>query len=565
MSISHGLTPAGTPYLPASESETRLQLAIRAAHAGAWEWDIENQHVIWSPEIEAMHGIPEGSFDGTFESYTRDMYPGDVARVLATVAEELKAPDKHHLVYRIIRPDGELRWLEAYGQFICAADGRPLKLVGICTDVTEREREQDAQLLLAEAGQVLHASLDLGETLANVARLAVPRFADWCVVDLVGPGDTLERKAVAHVDPARVQLAHDLRRKYPEGALSALGPMDVVRTGQPKLVADISDTLLASATSTPDHFAMARELGLRAVIIVPLVARDGVFGTLSFVSAETGRRFVERDLTLAMDIGTRASVAIDNARLVRELREARADADRARAEAVEANRVKGEFLAMMSHELRTPLNAIGGYVQLLEMGIRGPVTEQQLTDLARVRRSQQHLLVVINDILNFAKLEAGRIDFHPAPTTVHALVDDAESLIRPQLERKSLEFGVIVPDPLPLVHVDEEKARQILLNLLSNAVKFTPEGGRIEVSASLHEGMVAVRVRDTGVGIRPRDVERIFEPFVQLERRLDQSGDGTGLGLAISRELARGMGGDLSATSIKGEGSTFLLTLPPAE
>jgi signal transduction histidine kinase len=217
----------------------------------------------------------------------------------------------------------------------------------------------------------------------------------------------------------------------------------------------------------------------------------------------------------------------------------------------------------MSHELRTPLNAIGGYAQLMELGIHGPITEPQRSALARIRRSEAHLLGLIEDVLNFAKIEAGRVTFDLKPVPVTELVSEVDALVEPQMREKSIVYTRHdAPDAAAMV--DEEKTRQVLLNLLSNAVKFTPAGGNIAVSFETRDGEVDISITDTGSGIPLEKQESIFEPFVQLQRAYTSTHGGTGLGLAISRDLARSMGGDLKVRSEPEHGSTFVLTLPRA-
>lgn len=245
--------------------------------------------------------------------------------------------------------------------------------------------------------------------------------------------------------------------------------------------------------------------------------------------------------------------------------EAALDREReARAEAEHANQAKFQFLATMSHELRTPLNAIGGYAQMLETGVRGQLTEQQQLDLQRIQKNQRHLLGLINNVLNFAKLDAGQVSFDIVDFDLAPALGEIESLVLPQLRAKKLSFELRRASALP-ARADPEKVRQILLNLLSNAIKFTAEGGSITVSAR-HEGdVLVVHVTDTGRGIPADRLSSIFEPFVQAhELREENTGEGIGLGLAISRDLARQMKGDLVAVSTVGKGSTFTLTLPEA-
>jgi signal transduction histidine kinase len=219
----------------------------------------------------------------------------------------------------------------------------------------------------------------------------------------------------------------------------------------------------------------------------------------------------------------------------------------------------------MSHELRTPLNAIGGYAELIELGIRGPVSREQRDDLQRIQASQKHLLGLINEVLNYARVESGAVGYNVSDVPVEEVVRAAEALVAPQLRSKGLVLEPASYDPsLPAARADREKVQQILLNLLSNAVKFTERGGRVQVRCRGDGNRVQIAVRDTGIGIPTEKLESIFEPFVQVGRALNRPSEGTGLGLAISRDLARGMGGDLKAESELGVGSTITLELPRA-
>jgi signal transduction histidine kinase len=248
-----------------------------------------------------------------------------------------------------------------------------------------------------------------------------------------------------------------------------------------------------------------------------------------------------------------------------ELEKRATEADTARQEAEEANRSKGDFLAMMSHELRTPLNAIGGYAQLLSMGVHGPLNDSQLNALERIDRNQSHLLTLITDLLSFARIDAGRIQYDIRDVAVHDVLANLETLIAPQLQSRALKFTY---RPCPTgVHVraDTDRLSQILLNLLGNAIKYTPDGGAVLLACDFDSSRVRVHVRDTGRGIPADRLTYIFEPFVQGERALNRPDDGVGLGLAISRELATAMHGELMVQSELGRGSMFTLVLPRAD
>jgi signal transduction histidine kinase len=244
-----------------------------------------------------------------------------------------------------------------------------------------------------------------------------------------------------------------------------------------------------------------------------------------------------------------------------QLQQASTAADEARDAALDANRAKSDFLAVMSHELRTPLNAIGGYAEILQLGIYGPVNDAQRDALGRISRSQQTLLSLINDVLNFAKLEAGEVQYSITDVAISPALSVIEDFVAPQLRRKNLTYAVHPCDPAVKVRADSDKLQQVLINLLSNAIKYTPEAGKIDVTCEADDAHAYIRIRDTGIGIASDRLAKIFDPFIQVGRALNRPHEGVGLGLSISRDLASGMGGALSVESVLGQGSTFTLTL----
>jgi signal transduction histidine kinase len=295
--------------------------------------------------------------------------------------------------------------------------------------------------------------------------------------------------------------------------------------------------------------------GFLSGISIVVRTRTGPFGVLAIHSRHP-RDFTEDDVHFQLAMANLIGVAVDRDRADAERRELLAHMAEARAAAERASRAKSDFLGMMSHELRTPLNAIGGYAQLLEDHVYGPVSEEQRTALERIRRAQQYLLSLINSVLSSLKLGSGQMHFEITDVEVDQALLAVEEMIRPQMVVKRIDFRSSLPGAAVRLRADEEKLRQIMLNLLSNATKFTAAGGQIRVECDVSEHVV-----DTGHGIPPERLATVFEPFVQVGVP-SSHGEGTGLGLAISRDLAVGMGGRLDVRSDVGRGSTFTLTLP---
>jgi PAS domain S-box-containing protein len=430
------------------------------------------------------------------------------------------------------------------------ANGVVAGIVGMSTNITERRQREQANSLLAEAGRVLAESLDYRVTLNAVAHLVAPAIADWCSLRLLNADGQLESLAVAHADPELEQSAREMLMRYPDLVDTSISASAVVRTGQSTVFTEIGDELLATLAHDEAHLALLQRVGMRSAMVVPMRAHGRTLGAMSLIAGGSGRCFTERDLPVAEELARRSALAIENSELF--------------LAAAAANRVKSEFLASISHELRTPLNAILGYTQLLSDGITGPVTDAQHNQLLRIRASATHLLGLIDEVLSFSRLEAGREQPALGDVDVAEVLDDAISLVRPLAAAKKLPLQIDSPYVAGgTLHIETDvlKLRQILVNLLTNAVKFT-DRGVVTLGARLDGGDVLFTVSDTGIGISPQHVERVFEPFWQVQQAASRRVGGTGLGLSVTRRLARLLGGDVRVDSVPGDGSTFEVRLP---
>jgi signal transduction histidine kinase/DNA-binding response OmpR family regulator len=363
-------------------------------------------------------------------------------------------------------------------------------------------------------------------------------------------GTTLETVAHAGLSPEGMR---------PFARIPADAPLpstDVLRDGEGRWFSS-KQALVAAYPALAERMLRFEQ---EAIAVEPLDVGGGVFGVVTLGFHEP-REFRREDRELGLAMARQFAQAMERARLFEAERASRAVAEAARAEAEEANRAKSEFLARMSHDLRTPLNAIGGYAQLLEMGVHGPVTEAQREAIGRVQRAQQHLLALINDILSFARLEAGQVRIDEEDVPVRTTLMELGALVRPDAERRGIALEIDTGPADVVARADEERLMQVLTNLTSNALKFTPRGGRVHVQGESDAQWVRLRVRDTGIGIPPHRLEAIFNPFVQGRDSTEERREGVGLGLAISRELSRMMGGDLAVESVEGKGSTFTVLL----
>lgn len=425
---------------------------------------------------------------------------------------------------------------------------------GLADDAEESRRHA---AFLSEAGRQLAETVGQKSTLVAMTKLALPGLGDWCIVDLLDEEGLSRRLRIYHSDPGKQRLANELEVRWAPEPDDPFGVTAMLRNIETIAITDDVEAVLAAAAHGSENLEILRSIGVSSLLSVPLVARSRLLGAITFVTSQRDHAYGPKEIQLAEDIALRAALSLDNAQMY--------DAAlvlRQRAES--ANRAKTVFLGAMSHELRTPLNAIGGYIDLLDMGLRGPVTDQQHADFARVKKSQQHLVLLITDILDLVRIGAGGVSYAVVDINACDAMRHAVNLVEPLFGQKGIVFDEMTGDSSVVAQADPERVTQILVNLLSNAIKFTPAGGHVGIHCEAQGSTVAMQISDTGIGIEEARLQDIFEPFVQVKDGFADRSSGVGLGLAISRDLARAMDGELTVTSTPGKGSRFTLSLPRA-
>jgi PAS domain S-box-containing protein len=438
-----------------------------------------------------------------------------------------------------------------------AEEGTLEGVVLVFRDITERRRlQREAQrqrehiAFLDEATTVLTASLDHEETLKRLADLAVPRVADWCVIYLAAEKDEgrIRQLVVAHADPEKTEWARELNVRYPPDPQAPRGAMAVIRTGQAEFYPEIPDALLVQSAKDEEHLRLLRELGIRSAMTVPLTFRDRVYGAMSFVTSESGRRYTAEDLGVARELARRAGQAIDNARLYSEVQT--------------AVRVRDDFLSIASHELRTPLTPLQLQLDAIIRAAReggGDLSSLQLTTkLDTISRSVVRLERLVNSLLEISRITGQRLRLDREEVDLVGLVREIAERFAPQLNQTGTRLMLYAPVTL-VGQWDRTRLEQIVTNLLSNALKFGP-GRPLEIRMEADERTATLEVADHGIGISEEDQKRIFERF---ERAVaTRHFGGFGLGLWMVRQIVEAMGGSIRVASRLGQGSTFTVQIP---
>ena len=477
-------------------------------------------------------------------------------------------PDGRLAVYT--RPDSsETGWfsMAMRGQIVAdqhiryaGQDGQPLELsvsaapmldgdaditgvIAVFADVGAAKRAEEAQQLLIEAGQVLASSLDTESTISEAARLFIPRLADWCLIVVREENDCMRLAAVAHSDPELAKAGARLFERYRPTFDEIRGIGAVIRTGEPSFMPNASDELRTAIAADPEHAEQLRALGTLGWMLLPLRARGYTLGAICFASRQLKRAYDAADLALAEELSRRVATAIDNARLY----------GKAKA-AIEA---RDGVLSIVAHDLRNPVGTVQMTVDLLLEGALPEETRHR--NYGIIRRATSRMKHLIQDLLDVASIEAGRLSIQQAEVEIAPLLAEVQETFAAQVDAKLQRLEVDIPAELPTMFVDRDRMLQVFTNLVGNAVKFTPEGGRIAVSATFNGDVMCFSVADSGVGIAADELARVFDRFWQSRRARR---GGAGLGLAITKGIVEAHGGIIEVMSVPGEGATFAIKLP---
>ncbi len=541
--------------LAAESSGRRYRFLAKAIPQIIWTAAPSGQIDSYNPRWTEVTGLP--SRPNQPRQWRRALHPDDIARWLQGWAEVRSAGQNLNLDVRLRRTDGSYCWHLVRATPIRTRAGTLLKWLGTCTDIDAQKRAEGMLGFLAEVSTVLASSLDYETTLAAVARLSVPHVADWCAVDMLVPGGGTRRLAVAHLDPSRVELGWELGRRYPPASGDLSATLRVLETGRTEVVPEVDQEVLAASARDPDHLAMLREQAFTSSISAALAARGRTLGVITFAMAESGRRYGKADIPLVEDLARRAGMAVDNARLYREARKAREEAEA-------ANRAKDRFLAVLSHELRTPLTPVLAEVSAM---LDDPATPESVRPtLEMTRRNVELEARLIDDLLDLNRIVQGKLRLDRKVVDAHRLIREALEICRSGVEAARLRVELSLVATRHHIHADAARLQQVTWNLIKNAVKFTPEGGFIAIRTRDEGDRLIVEVADTGVGIEAKTLARIFDAFDQGHGSITQRFGGLGLGLAIGRSLAEAHGGRLTASSPGlNQGATFRLDLPTVD
>ena len=459
-----------------------------------------------------------------------------------------------------IHKDGSLRWLESTITNHLH-DPHIQAFVANFRDISERKQAEERQHILDQVSNLVVSSLDQQITLTEIAQLLVPSLADYCRIAILDEQHQIQEIAVNHTDPDKVALVQALYDQYKDQAEPVYGVQKLLRTGQPELISNVSQDVLAHIQVHPDMLDILRELALKSYMGVPLIARDRIIGAITFSSVQPSREYTKADLYFAQELARRIASALDNVHLYRQAQAEIRERKNAEEALRESEARKDEFISMASHELKTPLTSLKGFTNLLQRRLTKQGDKQALHFLARMEEQLDKLTKLVSELLDVTKMQTGKLEFREERFFLNELVRETLENLQGTTETHHLQLEEVTDVQVP---GDKDRLGQVLINLLTNAIKYSPEADTVIVRVSADEHNAIVSVQDFGIGIAETHQEKIFERFYQVSDDTEKTFPGLGIGLYISSQIVRGHHGRLWVESAKGAGATFYVTLPLA-
>lgn len=564
------ILPQSSDKVLNQKSEEQARFILEAAGISTWEWNITRNEVKWSDNTAALLGLPQKAFRGSGDAILEFIHPLDKPVLAEAIDNALREKGYFEVEMRVLREDGSIRWFICKGKVLCQGPGQNTLVLGVNYDIHHLKHVTESLRFLVEANHTLTASLDYQQTLKDLAALAVPNLADWCMVFIQENQDEIKQLAVIHSDPVKVEWALQFQKNYfvDKDTREKLQKdiIQVMRTGKPQFLPEMTDETLEEIAIDNKHLQFMQEMGPRSKMALPLISRNRTLGVISFiVTSESGRNYTSDDLKLAQQLANLAGQAIDNAWLYRQAQEAIQTQ-------LELDHHKDNFLSIASHELRTPLTTIKGYSQILHRNLtrqeasKAPgdsAINRELRILDNIVNQVGRMDSLISEMLDISRIQSGQFELKRTYNV------DINALIRRVVEQQQ-DSANGHPITLQTNNAkcpgfwDEGRLEQVLNNLISNALKYSSAGMPVEVGVKISpvQNEVIVWVRDEGIGISPEHQRHIFDRFYRARTPMNVNVDGLGLGLFISYETVTQHRGRMWLESVPGRGSTFFFALP---
>jgi len=589
-------------------AQDHLERALSYGEVGTWMWDVVQDVVLGDKNLARLFGIGDGSgqVEVSMKRFVDAIHPDDVKQVMGDIETALaKKLTTYESEFRTFDFTGNTRWLLARGHIEYDDRGDAVRFPGVVMDITERKLAEDRLHIMARANTQFPASMGYKKTLESITAMIVPNMADWCAIDLVD-GEVIDQVVVTHKDPQKVKWAKQLRKE--QGPVSLQDPTGVpwvIRTGKIEHVPVITDQMLVAAAKNDQELKLLRDIGFQSVIIVPLKIDGKIIGAVTFISTESHRHYNKDDVEIAQALANRVSLGVYNANLFRDAETEIKERKKLQAKLeelngvledrvkrrtlqlekmnqglqeeierrhkienqrlqhyVDLNKTKDEFISLASHQLRTPATGVKQYIGMVLEGMAGDVVPEQEKLLEKAYQSNERQLTIVSDLLKVAQLDAGKVKLRHSEVDFTELVKDVVKEQQDTYRMRRQKVDLRVPETAVMAEADSDKIRMVLENIVDNASKYSDPGKTISVELLESHENVEVVIKDKGVGIASKDIDKLFEKFNRIHNHLSNHVGGTGLGLYWAKKVVDLHGGDITVTSVLDEGSTFRIVLP---